>query len=136
MFYALPGPSSRTCAALAIRIQARIVLEHLFPFAEVGNVFGNVPARFSSISPKLPQQIEANRVPFIDRRVLSSPAHARIEVFPAHFERHEPGEMVNTRAAKAHALIGHIRVVSQFIRSKHDRMAESAYLQRGCTQGG
>src|SRR6266852_1719175 len=131
MFCALPGPSSRTCAALAIRVQARIALEHLFPFAEVGNVFGNVPARFSSISSKLPQQIEANRVPFIYRRVLSSPAHARIEVFPVHFERHELGEMVNARAATAHALIGHICVVRQFIRSQDDRMAEADYLQRG-----
>src|SRR5258708_10924010 len=128
MFRALPGPSSRTCAALAIRVQARIVLEHLFPFAEVGNVFGNVPARFSSISSKLPQQIEANRVPFIYRRVLSSPAHARIEVFPVHFERHEPGEMVNARAAKAHALITHIPVVRQFIRTHYTRLAQTAHL--------
>src|SRR5260370_11868732 len=130
MFRALPGTSSRTCAALAIRVQARIVLEHLFPFAEVGNVFGNVPARFSSISSKLPQQIEANRVPFIYRRVLSSPAHARIEVFPVHFERHEPGEMVNARAAKAHALIRHIRVVPQSLRNHSATLTEASSLPR------
>ncbi len=44
--------------------------------------------------------------------------------------------MVNARAAKAHALIGHICVVRQFIRSQDDRMAEADYLQRGGTQGG
>src|SRR5258708_36636274 len=39
-----PRPSFRPLAALDIGMQARKALEYIFPFAEIGDVFGNMPA--------------------------------------------------------------------------------------------
>src|SRR5260370_26057914 len=90
MVCTVPGPSFRTLAALDIRIQARKALEYIFPFAEIGDVFGNMPARFGSKGPKLAQHFESHTALFINSRIFIRPQQARIEVFPIHFERYEP----------------------------------------------
>src|SRR5713226_8900055 len=104
MLCAIQRPRSRALPAREVEAPADIRLEQIFALAKIGDIFGNKPACFSDERSKLAQHLKANRVLAVYFRVFRRPVNARVEVLPIHVQGDKPGQVVDARAAIAHAL--------------------------------
>src|SRR5437762_2902360 len=84
MFCTLPRPSSRSCSACEVGVQACIVGNQLRAFAVIRHIFGGVATCFGDECSKFSQEVEANRVLLVNGRIFRSLQYAGIEIFSIH----------------------------------------------------
>lgn len=129
MLSTIQWPRSRALTASEISTFAQIGLQQILALAKIWHVLRNQPARLGHQRPKVAQNLKANGVFAVYFRVFRRPVNAWIEIFPIHFQRDKPGQVIDARAAIVHLLERHARVVRQLISGFNRRDAQANHLQ-------